>query len=215
VAAITPDLLARAIAGERRAVHELLCAITPIIQARIARVLLRRGAARSHDVRQEVLDLTQQVYVTLFDNSSRMLRAWDPARGMSLENYVGLIAEQQAIARHRGQEARLWHDLSLEGDDLDRSADSSRTPERIAASRELLGAIHERVRAKLTERGAELFHMLYIEGRSLDEVCSEMEMSANAVYAWRSRMGRLVEQIAGEILSEPHGAVVEPSGERR
>lgn len=194
------SLLERAIAREPQAVRELLGVLTPIIRTRIGRVLLRRGAVRHRDMKQEVLDLSQQVFVALLDNNGRLLLSWDPARGMSLENFVGLIAEQQTAATFRNQ--GIWRYQQTEADEFDDSIDSSRTPERITATREALSAILSSVRARLSERGVQLFHMLFIEERSIEEVCSVMEMNADAVYQWRSRLRQLVKQIASEVLAE-------------
>jgi RNA polymerase sigma factor (sigma-70 family) len=204
------SLLERAIAREPRAVRELLGVLTPIIRARVGRVLLRRGAGRHRDIRQEVLDLSQQVFVALLEDNGQRLRSWDPARGMSIENFVGLIAEQQAAATFRNQ--GIWRYPPTEVDDLDDSIDSSRTPERITASKEALSTILSSVHAKLSERGVQLFHMLFIEERSIEEVCSVMEMNADAVYQWRTRLRRLVKQVASEVLTEATVTDVELGG---
>src|SRR5438477_652075 len=95
----TSDLtvpLERALAGERSAVRELVAAFTPVIQARAARALVRgRGGGRGRDPRQELGDLVQDVLLLLFRDDERILRAWRPERGLSLLNYVGLVAERE------------------------------------------------------------------------------------------------------------------------
>ena len=74
--------------------------LTPVIQARVARTLLahRSRLAGGRDVRQEVEDLSQDVFLALFDRDGHVLRSWEPERGLSLENFVGLVAERQVLS---------------------------------------------------------------------------------------------------------------------
>jgi RNA polymerase sigma-70 factor (ECF subfamily) len=75
-------------------------------------------------------------------------------------------------------------------------------PEVETLSREALRIVVERLREKLSERGLELFYMLFVEEQSTEEVCAIAGLTADAVYAWRSRLARLARQIAVDILSE-------------
>jgi DNA-directed RNA polymerase specialized sigma24 family protein len=199
---LTPASIQRAIEGDRRAMHRLVAELTPVIQARAARVLLRRSLTRSRDVRQDVLDMTQQSFVALFGDGARLLRSWDPARGLSLANFVGLVAEQQVLAVLRSRCKNPWLDEPVAPEDLDAAAESERGPERIAASKEALAAVLEALRDRLSDQGLAMFQWLYVEERSVDEVCALAETSEGAVYAWRSRLGKLVRQIAREVLSD-------------
>lgn len=70
------------------------------------------------------------------------------------------------------------------------------------ASTEALGVVLRAVRDRLSARGLSLFQSLFVEGRSIEEVAAANGMSVAAVYAWRSRLGRLVESIAGEVMSQ-------------
>jgi RNA polymerase sigma-70 factor (ECF subfamily) len=150
--------------------------------------------------------MTQQVFVALLENRGRLLKAWDPTRGMSFENYVGLIAEQQAAATLRKKSSHLRLEHLMEGEALDGTVDSSRTPERIVASSEVITLVHKRVYEQLSDLGRQLFRMLFIEGRPIEEVCIEMNMSDSAAYAWRSRLGRLVNAAAEDVLADPQEA---------
>jgi DNA-directed RNA polymerase specialized sigma24 family protein len=180
----------------------LVVELTPVIQARAARVLLRRSLTRSRDIQQEVLDLAQQVFVALFGDGAKLLRSWDPARGLSLANFVGLVAEQQVLAILRSRRKNPWLDEPVAPEDLDGTTESERGPERIAASKEALAAVIEALRGRLSDQGLAMFQWLYVEGRSVEEVCALAETSEGAVYAWRSRLGKLARQIAHEVLSD-------------
>lgn len=55
--------------------------------------------------------------VSLFTDQGRALRAWDPARGLSLENFVGFVAERQIASILRTAKRSPWtEDPTLEGD---------------------------------------------------------------------------------------------------
>jgi len=51
----------------------------------------RNRSAAGRDVRQEVADLIQEVFMALFADDARVLRSWQPERGLSLDNFVGLV----------------------------------------------------------------------------------------------------------------------------
>jgi RNA polymerase sigma-70 factor (ECF subfamily) len=200
---VTIAVVREAVAGDRRSVRALVDVLTPVIQARVARVLLRRkGAAGERDVRQEVEDLTQQVFLSLFANGGHALLQWDPERGLSLVNFVGLLAEREASSILRSRRRSPFTEDPTEVDDLDRSADSDRGPERITASREILSSVFAILKERLSDRGLELFQWLLIEGRPAEEVCALAGMSPDAVYAWRSRLSKLVREIAAELVSD-------------
>lgn len=178
----------------------LVDALTPVVQARVARGLLRRGGgARGRDVRQEVEDMTQEVFLSLFDDGGRALRAWAPARGLSLANFVGLVAERQVASILRSGRRSPWTEDPTDGDVLDASAGRARDHEGEVVSRDLLAAVVERVRAELSPKGLVMFERLVVDDASIETVCAEMEMQPDAVYAWRSRLAKLVRRIAGEL----------------
>src|SRR4029079_10688887 len=98
---LTPDQVKRALAGDERSIRALVDTLTPVIQARAARALVRRRtAAGNRDVRQEVADLTQAVLAALFSDRGRTLAAWDPDRS-PLNAFVGLVAEREIASMLR------------------------------------------------------------------------------------------------------------------
>ena len=112
--ATLPDL-ERALAGDDAAIGRVVRAFTPLIQVRVTRVLLRHRGRAGRDARQEVADLTQEILCLLFANDARVLRMWDAARGLSLTNYVGLVAEREAghiVRSGRRSSTRLLRSLS-------------------------------------------------------------------------------------------------------
>ena len=209
MAVIDVDLVERAIAGDRAAVRVLVDAVTPIIQVRAARTLLRmRSKAGVRSVRQEIEDLTQTVFVSLFSDGGRILKQWDPKRG-AIHAFVSVVTEREIISIMRNRNKNPWTEaptLFDDDEDMDRSTDVATGPEVRTSSREVLAALVEQVRAKLTPKGLELFYWLLVEERSIEEVVSMTGMTVDAVYAWRSRLGRLVRTLASEMMSENEGS---------
>jgi RNA polymerase sigma-70 factor (ECF subfamily) len=205
-AELDPARIRAALSGDAEAVHQLVAAVTPVVQARVARALLRRVDARARDVQQEVADLTQEVFVALFTDDARALRAWDPALGLSLVNFVGLLAQRKVASIFRVRRTMPWsEEASPEAIDAALDEAGSRKPESQARSRELLLRLLEQLEATLSPRGLDLFQRLYVQEQSLDEVCAQTGLSLDAVYQWRSRLGKAA-RAALEQLEAEHDA---------
>lgn len=192
-----------ALEGDREALEGLVEALTPVIQARVARALLRRrGSANGRDVRQEIEDLTQEVFLALFAKDAKVLRAWSPERGASLLNFVGLVAEREVASVLRSGRRSPWTEDPTLDEGLERASAVSEGPEPAVQSRELLEALLDGLRARLSPKGLGLFHRLFVDQGTVEEVSAETGMTADALYAWRSRLGRVVRELAAELMSE-------------
>ena len=195
------NLVEQALAGRPPAVARLVERLTPVIQARAARCLLRTGRGAGPRLRQELVDLVQQVFLTLFDKRGRVLTSWDPARGLSLDNFVGLVAERQVLSILRSGKRDPWREEPTLVEDLDGPSEEP-DPEEAAASREELELLLARLREALSPLGWQLFDLLYLQERSVSDVEAATGLSADAVYAWRSRLRKLARSLLGDRLSE-------------
>jgi RNA polymerase sigma factor (sigma-70 family) len=201
------DLVADAVARRPAAARRLVELLHPVVQARVARVLGRNVAATSRGLRQEVDDMSQEVFAFLFEDRAKSLRAWDPARGLSLENFVGLLAERKVISILRsGRQNPLREDPTL-SEALDRETAAVPGPEPAAFSRELLEVLLDRLRLALSPLGMHLFELLYVEERTVEEVAAIAHMSNDAVYAWRSRLRKVVSALGAELLTDAAPAI--------
>jgi RNA polymerase sigma-70 factor (ECF subfamily) len=168
----------------------------------VARALLRRATAASgRNIRQEVEDLTQEVFAALFAENGKALRAWDPSRGLSLMNFVGYVAERQVASIMRTARRSPWTEDPTLSEELDGPADMPDQELRLS-SRQALGALLDRLREELSPLGLSLFEQLFVHQRSVPEVCEQLRMSRDAVYAWQSRLGRLARKLGAEINSD-------------
>ncbi len=197
-------LLDGTLAGQAGATRELVRILAPVVQARVARVLVRRRGASGRDVRQHVEDLAQEVFEALFADGARALRAWDPARGLSLVSFCGLVAEREAASILRSGRRSPWTETATELEELERSLDHVVPAEALVANRERLAIVVERLREALSPRGLELFQRLVVDEEPVAAVCAATGMSADAVYAWKSRILKVVRKLVTEAAeSEP------------
>lgn len=193
---VGPAEVQRALAGDDAALRRLVAALTPVVQARVARVLLvhRTGNRAGRDVRQEVEDFSQEVFLLLFADGQKVLRSWQPERGLSLANFVGLVAERQAVSILRSGKRTPWKEDPTLTEELDALAVEN-DPEEVTASREQLRLLLRRLTEELSPLGRHLFDLLFLQELPLQEVVEKTRMSPDAVYAWRSRLRRLARHL--------------------
>ena len=204
---LTPRHVEAALRGDSDAVAVLVDTLTPVIQARVARALLRRKpAALGRNIRQEIEDFVQEVFVALFRHDGKALRAWEPGRGMGLKGYVGMVAEQQGAAILRSRRRSPWtEDPTLQESMVEPAGESPPTPEQQAISKLFLQRLLDCVRAELSPLGMQLFQLVLVEQRPIDDVTAATGMNRDAVYAWRSRLRKLVRRVSAELTaSEVH-----------
>jgi RNA polymerase sigma factor (sigma-70 family) len=190
-------MLARATQGDRAALGNLVSELTPTIRASVSSTLARRSGRRA--ARQEVEDLTQTVLLALFADEARALAQWDPERGLGLHAFVALLAKRETISVLRSQRRSPWTERPTLLEDLDRNAVPGMGPESETISRDMLQNLASAVKAKLSAKGAELFDLLFMRGLSAEEVSAITGLSADAVYAWNSRLSRQVRDILIEL----------------
>jgi RNA polymerase sigma factor (sigma-70 family) len=198
------DLLKRALDGDQTALNRLVARLTPVVQARVARTLLahrsRLGSGR--DIRQEVEDMSQEVFLSLFARDAHILRSWQADRGLSLENFVGLVAQRQVVSFLRSGKRNPWKEDPTAAEDLDVTAPES-GPEEVTASREQLSLLLERLREKLSPLGYQIFVLLFLQEMSVPETMAASGLTEDAVYAWRSRLRRVAQRLLAELSGKP------------
>jgi RNA polymerase sigma factor (sigma-70 family) len=202
----TRDLVRNALAREPAAVRALVDRLSPVIERKVAATLWKRTPGR--EVRQEVRDMTQAVFLSLFEDDGKALRAWDPARGSPLEAFVALLAHRQVISLLRRGRTSPWPDEPTEAERLERIAPTSLGPESVIASREHLTALLDRIQEELSPLGLELFQRLIVEEEPLADVAAKTGRSEQALYQWRSRLLRQIRALSAEILGTNTSEVV-------
>lgn len=193
------DLLRRTLGRDPIAARSLVDALCPVVQARVARVLWRKGRSPDH---QELEDLSQDVFEHLFEDNGRKLRAWDELRGLSLLNFVGLLTERFVLSYLRtgkppGTEAD-WEDVTDNAAVNDLPVDI----EPAMLQRDLLATLFDRFCETASPLAQHMFQLLFVEERDMGEVVDLTHMSADSVYFWRSRLRKQVAKLVKEILPD-------------
>lgn len=194
------DLRRGALQRDPAACRALIERLTPIIRRRVALVLQRNAAKRARPpTRSDVLDLTQDVFVLLFDRDGRVLRGWDPNKGLSLSNFVGLVAEREAGAMLRSGRRSGWAEQLSDGQTLEPTSPSTSHPESQASARQQLRVLLDTLRERLSPRAFAMFEALYVDQRTIEDVAEQFATTPNALYTFRSRLRRDLEGIQCEL----------------
>jgi DNA-directed RNA polymerase specialized sigma24 family protein len=192
-------LIHRALAGESASVRELVDRLSPVISRRVAATLWKR--TRKRNVPQEVDDIAQEVLLSLFQADGKTLRSWDPARGMSLDRFVGMLAQHLTISILRNGRTSPWRDEPTEAEKLDELDVWGVTPESVTISRQNLQVILDRMRAALSPRGLILFQRIVVDEEPLDAVMADEGLSQAAAYQWRCRLLQTLRNLASDVRS--------------
>ena len=184
--------------GRERDLHHLTEYLLPVVHARVARVLVACPVPIAH-LRAEVEDLTQEVFAHLFENNARILRGWNPSRGASLKNYVGLVAERRVRSLLRSGRWTQWREQPTAESDLESHAAWVDSPAGVAAAQQCYEQVIARARARLSPQGKEMMDLLLIQQSSISEAAELTGMTLASLYAWRSRLKKLMRELAQEL----------------
>jgi DNA-directed RNA polymerase specialized sigma24 family protein len=187
-------LIRQALDGDARSVRILVDQLSPGVAKRVAATLWQRTRRRS--VAQEVNDFVQDVFLSLFQADGKALRAWDPARGMSLERFVGMLAQHQVISILRSGRTSPWRDEPTETEELDALGETTITPESVASARQDLRLLLDRVREGLSPRGLELFQRIIVDEEAPEALMASTGLTRDAIYQWKSRLLRTMRALA-------------------
>lgn len=198
----SPDhehLLAQALGGDSRAGDALVELLLPVIHARVARALVRSPRRAGRAWRQEVEDRVQEVLVFLFEQDARVLRSWDQARGLSLRNFVGLVADRQMASVLRSGKQSPWTEDPTLSDELEELAEPAGSPEPEILAKSRVEALLRELESRLSPVGKSLFLRLVVEERPIEEVASSTGLKPPALYQWRSRLLKLARAILSDV----------------
>jgi RNA polymerase sigma-70 factor (ECF subfamily) len=118
---------------------------------------------------------------------------------LSLVNFVGFLAERQVASILRNGRRSPWTEDPTLNEDLVDLSPNVPGPDLSLASRELLEVLLERLRLELSPLGMQLFQLLFVEEKSTEDIRAITGMQTDAVYAWRSRLGKRVRRLAAEL----------------
>ncbi len=179
-------LVALALSGRGAAARVLTRRLLPVIRGRVAAHFARRAGQRigAHDAD----DMVQDIWATLLQDGGRLLRAYDPTRGMTLEGYVGLLCRRE-LWRRGEQAARLKRGGGQVFETLDDPLpDGGALPEEEAVGRDLLAGLLAHLRATLPVRGRAVLAYVYEDARDPQEAAEALGVNLQVVYNWQHRI---------------------------
>jgi DNA-directed RNA polymerase specialized sigma24 family protein len=177
------DLVRRLLRGDADARKTMIERLQPTVRQRVSRVLERQGFVSAYDAS----DLLQDVMILLLERQDRILGLWDPSRGLSLDSFVGLVAQRTASTILRSGRKAGWAEQPTDGSALPMEIDQE-TPERYIAQKQEMELILERVRARLSARGVLIMEALLESPEAIEQLRKRLQMSSAAVHSFRSRL---------------------------
>lgn len=184
----TLALIASASRRDKAAVRTLTERLLPVVRARVRRLQARRGDLRQLDTS----DLIQQIFVCLLDDDARQLAQWNPARGASLEGYVGMIAEREAGNSGQKVAARAKHEITTAS-----QADAPNpepSPETQVIARDAAARLGAWLDGQLPPKGQVVLRCLYTDGLDADETAQALGVTRQVVYNWQHRIRALARE---------------------
>ncbi len=195
-------LILAALAGQARLKEALVRQMAPVIQVRVARALMRhRKEALGRDLRPFLEDMVQEVFARLFAKDGKILRAWDPERGLSFQNFVGFVTEREVHWQMRTGKRNPWTEDPTMDDTLDALSPGPPPQEASLESRDLLRRLVIRMKEQLSPQGFHYFQLLYVKQIPVKTVAEMTGASEDALYAWRSRLSKLLRKLNAELNS--------------
>ena len=179
---------------------ELVIALSPIIRRSVTREMRRRAGSR-RAFQQDVEDMVQMVLLSLFTREGGALEAWDPnhGQGLGLEDFVSLVAARQVDAVLRSRRRSPWTEEAMVSEAIDETPVSRAGPETVTGSRRMLFMVADRLRARVSPLGLEIFEMLFLRDLSPEDVGTALGLRTPTVHTWRSRLSRAAREIVAEL----------------
>jgi DNA-directed RNA polymerase specialized sigma24 family protein len=177
------NLVRRLLQGDSGARKTMIERLQPTVRQRVSRVLERRGTISAYDAS----DLLQDVMILLLERQDRILGSWDPSRGLSLDSFVGLVAQRTASTILRSGRKAGWAEEPTDLLGLHVEMDLE-TPERYVAQKQEIELILGRVRARLSVRGVLMMDALLESPEAIEQMRQRLKMSSAAVHSFRSRL---------------------------
>lgn len=176
----TLALISAARHGNPRAKRAVVERLLPSIRRRV-RWRLGRGSGLPS---LQEPDAVQEIWLVLLKDDCAQLCAWDPARGRSIDGYVGMIVDR-VLGNLRDHARAQKRESALVGlDCVPELPDDGAGPERALIAHANAEGLLKHLHRSLSERGRHVLGKL-CEDASASDIASTLGVSRQVVYNWR------------------------------
>jgi DNA-directed RNA polymerase specialized sigma24 family protein len=176
------ELVRQAADGNTEARRALAVRLLPVMRARA-----RRAAARG--ARVDIDDVVQHTWVVLLSDGARQLLQWNPARGATMEGYVGMVTERE-VGNERQRQSTVSKHQPLTHDGVLPEV-SGACLEQQAVDRDLVRKAAQHLTTRLPPLGARVFTALTFDGLEPAQAAAAAGISRQAVYNWQHQTRQL------------------------
>lgn len=195
---LPPDVIARALGGDRVASRQFYDAYDPTVRWAVA-MRVRRWP----ELVNRFEDLVQEVWLELLRNGGKRLRYYAEDRGISFRSFVGFISARHGWRRAKvvltrdERDVRVVEGMSSEAEELDALDLVQRLIEA-----DLFEQLSERVDAGLDEVERRIFHDHFVDGETLRAIAKHLDLKESTVQQRKRRMFDKLRALAGALLGE-------------
>jgi len=188
-------LLDQVIRGRPAAVRLVARRLLPVIQGRVRRALRRLTPAHLDDAD----DVVQKIWVVLLKDDGRQLKAYDAARGLSLEAYVGMIAEREVRnhIQHESASTRRPEAGHLSLDEVSDVPAARPDPEALVLSADLAARLDAHLMDALGPKGQAVLRLVYGDACPPEQAARLLGCNLQVVYNWQHRIRTLARAFVG------------------
>lgn len=199
----------RSLEGPREQRRPLATHLLKLVDREV-RITLRPIAFRYHrNLCDAAEDFIQDVLVLLLHDDGRVLRTWDPARGMKLPSFISLVVRRYLCRRFRGFRGNPWSIDPADAEELAAYLEGGTNtgPHSFTHTEyhhyldEVLTILH----GELTDRDWRIFVKLYVKQETPREVGVDEKTRENTVHKVRSRIQQRIRQIFAQ--THPSGRI--------
>ena len=193
----TQQLLHGCIRGEAAARQRLVEEYSGIVSYGVSVIFQQFGRPSR---KEEIEDMSQEVFLALFDQDARKLRQYQGRNGCSLASWIRLVANRLTIDRLRreGRTVSLDDPGNAETSMVRETHPDARTGPEPLVEEAMRAA---RVRAMIEDLPPkdQLFvRLFYFKGLPIEEVAQTLGITTNAAYVRKMRLHDKLRRIAGD-----------------
>ncbi len=191
----SPQMVASALDHSDRSRQLLARRIHEITQTIAGRELRSWGILLGRWPEDLSKDVVQDVMVKLFADGDKVLRRWDPQRGLGLQGFVRLMVRRHLSYLQRSARANPLRRTPPSTDHADHSESNTPSPfDRVYHSE-----LQRLLLARESARSRSLYAALFIEQQSGVELAHDVGMAPDALYQWRRRFTHRARKVMASV----------------